>query len=68
MSVVTSPCRCTNIAIIALIKLTLTTKVSIASYINLGLAFSVGYTPFHTIVEPILHIRLTHNKINGRLS
>ena len=42
MSVVTSPCRCTNIAIIALIKLTLTTKVSIASYINLGLAFSVG--------------------------
>ena len=25
-------------------------------------------TPFHTIVEPILHICLTHNKINGRFT
>ena len=25
-------------------------------------------TPFHTIVEPILHICLTYNKINGRFT
>ena len=43
VSVVPSICCCTYIAFIALLKLPLTAKVSVASYINLGLAISVGY-------------------------